>query len=243
MSTLDTLLDEELNNGYTVLTVDEPSRSIQYDGNLILGVEHDKYAERIYFVAPKIVGDDIDLSADTTRIDIKFTNGYGDSYFIQSTDVKTQEDGNVSFSWLLTEKVAVTHGNISFCVCAKQINAENIIEKEWHTAPFVGKVVTGIDVAIEDSEIITDITCASYALVKEVELYKEQLVIFQHDINGLATMVANKADMDSVYATIESAMARLNGEIDSKLSALESEIYAHLADLSGRVSALENSNK
>ena len=114
MSTVDTLLDEELNNGYTVLTIDEPTRSIQYDGDLILGVEGDKYAERIYFVAPKIVGDDIDLSASTTRIDVKFTNGYGESYYIQSTDIKAQEDGNVTFSWLLTEKVAVTYGNVPF---------------------------------------------------------------------------------------------------------------------------------
>lgn len=231
MSTVDTLLNEELNNGYTVLTIDEPTRSIQYDGNLVLGVEHDKYAERIYFVAPKIVGDDIDLSAKTTRIDIKFTNGYGDSYFIQSTDVKDQEDGNVTFSWLLTEKVAVTYGNVSFCVCAKQINTQNIVEKEWHTAPFVGKVITGIDVDIEDKEIITDITCASYALVEAVEGYEEAVKGYQTDIDDLATMVGNKADINHTHADISAVIAQLQANYQT--------LYTEYEALRVRVEALE----
>lgn len=184
MSTVDTLLDEELDNGYTVLTIDEPTRSIQYEGTLVLGVEHDKYAERIYFVAPKIVGDDIDLSASTTRIDVKFTNGYGDSYYVQSTDLETQDDERVKFSWLLTEKVAEVQGNVSFCVCVKQLDDSSVVEKEWHTAPYVGKIIQGVDATMEDLEIITDYTCPTYQMVQKVEEYEAALETMTEEFNS-----------------------------------------------------------
>ena len=177
MSTLDTLLDKVLNNGYTVLTIDEPTRSIQYDGELILGVEGDKYAERIYFVAPKIVGDGIDLL--NARIDVKFTNGYGDSYYTESNDAKLQDDGNVMFSWLLTEKVAITYGNVPFSVCVKTLDDNGSILQEWHTVPYTGKISKGVDATLEDTEIITDFTVPTYEMVQEFNKFNDRLDQFE----------------------------------------------------------------
>lgn len=214
MSTLDTLLDEALNNGYTVLTIDEPTRSIKYDGDLLLGVEGDKYAERIYFVAPKIVGDGIDLSADTTRIDVKFTNGYGDSYYVECNDAVVQEDGNVMFSWLLTEKVAVTYGNVSFTVCVKTLNAENTVEKEWHTVPYIGKISKGVETTLEDVEIITDFTVPTYEMVQEFNAFNSRLDDFWDE-------VANKADMEHDHAVATSSQNGFMSASD-KTSVLQS---------------------
>lgn len=241
MSTVDTLLDEELNNGYTVLTIDEPTRSIQYDGDLILGVEGDKYAERIYFVAPKIVGDDIDLSASTTRIDVKFTNGYGESYYIQSTDIKAQEDGNVTFSWLLTEKVAVTYGNVPFTVCVKQMDSTNTVEKEWHTAPYVGKVIKGVDATLEDVEIITDITCPTYEMLQEFNEFNTKLDDFWDE-------VANKSNLNHVHDVATSSQNGFMSASDkrsvlqsaSDIVTLQNNVTAINADIASLNKAQEN---
>lgn len=231
MSTLDTLLDKELNNGYTVLTIDEPSRTIQYDGKeLILGVEDDKYAERIYFVCPKFVGDEIDVSLKTNRVDVKFENGFGDTYFTQCADVELQDDGNVKFSWLITEKVAVTYGNVKFSVCIKEMNGESVVVKEWHTAPCVGKVMTGVDVGIEDLEVITDTTYPTIQLIEQVKSYETQVAgyeaeveAYRNDVDDLATLIgnsmttneANRKDIDSILE---------NGATKADLGVLEAQI-------------------
>lgn len=248
MSTVDTLLDEELDNGYTVLTIDEPTRSIQYEGTLVLGVEHDKYAERIYFVAPKIVGDDIDLSASTTRIDVKFTNGYGDSYYVQSTDLETQDDERVKFSWLLTEKVAEVQGNVSFCVCVKQLDDSSVVEKEWHTAPYVGKIIQGVDATMEDLEIITDYTCPTYQMVQKVEEYEAALETMTEEFNDsvknlgdsildLHTKVDSKADAGHSHKLATDTTAGLMSALDKKLV---NQSASDIEDMKGQITELES---
>jgi Skp family chaperone for outer membrane proteins len=232
MSTVDTLLDEELDNGYTVLTIDEPTRSIQYEGTLVLGVEHDKYAERIYFVAPKIVGDDIDLSASTTRIDVKFTNGYGDSYYVQSTDLETQDDERVKFSWLLTEKVAEVQGNVSFCVCVKQLDDSSVVEKEWHTAPYVGKIIQGVDATMEDLEIITDYTCPTYQMVQKVEEYEAALETMTEEFND------SVKELDDSIKELDDSIKELDTKVNSKADSGHSHSLA-TDTTAGLMSALD----
>lgn len=216
MSNVDTILDQELNNGYTVLTIDEPSRTIKYDGGeLILGVEDDKYAERIYFVCPKIVGDEIDVSLKTNRIDVKFENGFGDTYFTQCADVELQDDGNVKFSWLITEKVAVTYGNVKFSVCIKEMSAESVVVKEWHTAPCVGKVMNGVDVGIEDLEVITDTTYPTIQLVEQVRDYEHEVnqlnAYVEESVGALQTMVGDYySDIEANRNAIEETGAAVN---------------------------------
>lgn len=116
---------------------------------LLLGVESDEEAERIKFVCPRIVGDNIDLSTLQLRINYKNANGNKDSKIC--TDVTI--DGNyVRFSWLLTRKVTKYKGTVKFIICAIRTQSDGSIKNEWNTTLAEGKVLEGLEVDISEEE-------------------------------------------------------------------------------------------
>lgn len=149
---LESLLNAEINNGKTILTIDEPTRTIKYDGgSLLLGVEGDIDAERIYFQIPTLVGDGIPPLNASTDIFIDFTNGQHETYTSQSLDADDYGD-YVEFSWLLDSRIAVVAGEVIFRVRVVNTEDDGSI-REWHTANFVAKVLDGIDVDDSTQEI------------------------------------------------------------------------------------------
>lgn len=199
MSTIDTLLDKAINNGDIVLTIDEPTREIRYTGELLLGVEGDCQAEKIYFEAPKTVGNFIDLQAESTLIYVDFKTAEGEPYFIECGDREYHEDTDtVSFSWLLTERVAVKKGTVKFRVCVKTDEDE---PKEWHTSIFTGKILEGINVEGKSPEIVPDETITTYKLMEEVKALQARLA----DIEAYADSVVNTAIASYNYIPREDA--------------------------------------
>ena len=199
MSELDTLLDRAINNGDIVLTIDEPTREIKYSGELLLGVEGDCQAEKIYFEAPKTVGNFIDLQAESTLIYIDFKTAEGEPYFIECGDREYHEDTDtVSFSWLLTERVTVKKGTVKFRVCVKTDETE---PREWHTSISTGKVLEGINVEGKSPEIVPDETITTYKLMEEVKALQARL----SDIEKYADSVVNAAIVSKGYITEEEA--------------------------------------
>lgn len=170
---LQTLSEEP--SGPVTLIVNEKTRTIEYDGELLLGVEDDDNAERIYFVMPKMVGNDdlIDTSSTDVEIFIIYKNAINNIYKQQCTDVTVDGD-NVKFSWLLTRYAAAAAGKVSFMVCVQKLgtNTESkpIILNEWHTTPCKGTVLVGIDTDHTTSEVLPANSIASTAqLRKEVD--------------------------------------------------------------------------
>lgn len=108
MNNIDALLDGETSNKVT-LTVIEPTRSMSYNGQILLGVEGDHKAERIYFKAPRYIfmDEDVDLCSENIKIYIKFQNATNNTYIYECADKTTSDitgavqvtddgDGNVS---------------------------------------------------------------------------------------------------------------------------------------------------
>ena len=210
MSTIDTLLDKAINNGDIVLTIDEPTREIRYTGELLLGVEGDCQAEKIYFEAPKIVGNFIDLQAESTLIYVDFKNAEGEPYFIECGDREYHEDTDtVSFSWLLTERVAVKKGTVKFRVCVKTDEDE---PKEWHTSIFTGKILEGINVEGKSPEIVPDETITTYQLIEEIKALQARLA----DIEKYADSVVNNAITSKGYITEAAANATFATQADAE---------------------------
>lgn len=209
MSTIDTLLDKAINNGDIVLTIDEPTREIRYTGELLLGVEGDCQAEKIYFEAPKTVGNFIDLQAESTLIYVDFKNAEGEPYFIECGDREYHEDTDtVSFSWLLTERVAVEKGTVKFRVCVKTDEDE---PKEWHTSIFTGKILEGINVEGKSPEIVPDETITTYQLIEEIKVLQARLA----DIEKYADSVVNNAITSKGYITEDAANATFATQADA----------------------------
>ena len=153
------MLDAELRSiNEEALIIDEKTRTIGVPSDFLLGVESDEDVERIKFQCPKIVGDNIDLTA--MRLYINYQNGNGELGQYLCTDVETS-GSDITFSWLLSRNVLKYQGTVTFIVCAKKANEDGTLTNEWNTTTAQGKVLTGLeateDVVEKNSDVIEQI--------------------------------------------------------------------------------------
>lgn len=129
----------------------------------IFGVEGDKKVERLLFSFPRYVGDNIDLS--TLQLYVNFQNALGtdtpeaeDQYIVEDLAISGE---NVTFSWLLSQKVTAYIGTVQFIVCA--VNEQNgVQENVWNTTIGTGTVLEGLPVnspapTPDQSDVITQL--------------------------------------------------------------------------------------
>ena len=206
---LSNILSEDENNGPVILTVNENTRTIEYDGELILGVEDDDRAKKIHFKMPKLVGTDdlIDASSSSVEISVIFKNAIANVYKHQCTDITVDGDF-VTFTWLLTRMVTEAKGNVSFIVCVQNMGTDTdgnpVILNEWHTTPFVGTVLVGIDTDHNTPEVIVPYSTATTA----------KLI---NDIKGLSDKI--DTTLAEYEIRIEDAIPGYSkSEIDAKLA-------------------------
>ena len=109
----------------------------------ILGVESDEDSERVYFRAPRIVGDKIDPATLGLRINYQNANSQKDSYPV---DDLTVENEFITFSWLLSRKAVAYKGTVKFIVCAVRIGDNAEISNEWNTTLASAEVLEGLEV-------------------------------------------------------------------------------------------------
>ena len=107
----------------------------------IFGVYNDGNTERKHFRCPKIVGDNIDLSAMHLYINYQNANGQKYPYLVEDV----QKDGDyITFSWLIGPDVVAYKGQVKFILCAKKGT-----ELEWNTTLAEGVVLEGLEATEE----------------------------------------------------------------------------------------------
>ena len=123
--------------------IDSNTREIIFlDNSECFGVEFDKNTQRIEFSCPKIVGDNLDLTECTCRINYMNAKGFRDSYLID--DILVDGD-NITFTWALKSKVTAGRGICLFIFCARQVNENGVIEKEWNTTVAKASIKRGLE--------------------------------------------------------------------------------------------------
>lgn len=123
---------------YLEINADDRSIIIPAGENL-LGVENDNKGARKYFICPKIVGDNIDLTKSDIYINVQNASGEKsgkDRYPVQNM---TASGDNVTFEWVLERKVTSHKGSVRFAVCVR----EKGTEREWHTTFAIGNALEG----------------------------------------------------------------------------------------------------
>ena len=125
-----------------IFTVNPESRVITVPvSEKIFGVYNDGNTERKHFRCPKIVGDNIDLSAMHLYINYQNANGQKYPYLVE--DVQTDGD-YITFSWLIGPDVVAYKGQVKFILCAKKDTA-----LEWNTTLAEGVVLEGLEATDE----------------------------------------------------------------------------------------------
>lgn len=132
-----------------VIEIDADTRTmIIPDTERIFGVMSDEKGERKYFRCKRFVGNGIDLSKLDLRVIYQNASGLEsgrDKYIV--TDLATDREDYVTFSWELSRKVTAYKGIISFIVCAIKIGTDGIITNEWNTTLENGIVLDGLQVS------------------------------------------------------------------------------------------------
>lgn len=127
-----------------------------------LGVVSDEKVNRIQFLCPKIVGDNVDLTNYNLYINYQNAAGELNAYLIDDVQIAASTGGNViTFSWLLSRHVTEAAGIVSYIVCAKKSDGTNTTN-EWNT-----KVATGIVIA-NDIEPVNEIEEQNADIIEQI---------------------------------------------------------------------------
>jgi hypothetical protein len=179
------LLSEESD----ICTIDAKTRIIFVPSTIVVGgVQSDKNAERIKFSCPKIVGDNLDLSKFSVRINfenvssVDFNVSIKDQYICDDVAVDGE---NVTFSWLIGRNAARYMGTVRFIVCAVKTDSDSNISVEWNTAISEVPVLEGIEIdqpqiGQEEKDVINQLLeltkNTSAEAVQNVNSAKEQAI-------------------------------------------------------------------
>nr|DAO46192.1 MAG TPA: hypothetical protein [Bacteriophage sp.] len=221
-----------------VLEINPETREISIpDSEIILGVETDQKAERKYFHCPKIVGNNIDLSA--LELYVVFQNARNmeegkDRYHV--TDVKTTSDGYITFSWELSAKVTAYKGDVQFVVCAIKTDSSGVKQNVWNTTIAIGKCLIGLSSDMSASEeqsasdlytqLISELNSTASAKLSEVTTQIQTVGNNQvSNVNSAGTTQVNNiqnkgtevlASIPDTYTELDASVKQLNEQIRGK---------------------------
>ena len=245
----------------TIITIDENARTLSCKDKVLIGVESDYEAKRIYFVAPKFIWMDqkIDLSSQDVKIYVKYKNAYSEPYYVECTDKKVDETdaSKITFSWLIGDTATLRKGNVTFSVWFRkgtlETNSEGVKElknvtNEWHTTTITGEVLAGIDTSTATEEIIQDKTASIYALYERIYSTEKSFTVAaqnaKNDINTYkeaAETAAQNAQVAAETARTEAETAKtevldaINAKETASLTAIDAKKTDVLSSINTKV--------
>ena len=227
-----------------ICTIDAKTRAIFVPSTIVVGgVQSDKNAERIKFSCPKIVGDNLDLSKFSVRINfenvssVDFNVSIKDQYICDDVAVDGE---NVTFSWLIGRNAARYMGTVRFIVCAVKTDSDSNISVEWNTAIAEVPVLEGIEIdqpqiGQEEKDVINqllDLTKNTSAeAVQNVNSAKEQAIKDIQSVSQPDTTLTIEGGLAEAKATGE-AIGSIKEDISTKITKFyaSSQGETHLAD-------------
>lgn len=223
------LLSEE----FDICTIDAKTRIIFVPSTIVVGgVQSDKNAERIKFSCPKIVGDNLDLSKFSVRINfenvssVDFNVSIKDQYICDDVAVDGE---NVTFSWLIGRNAARYMGTVRFIVCAVKTDSDSNISVEWNTAIAEVPVLEGIEIdqpqiGQEEKDVINQLLeltkNTSAEAVQNVNSAKEQAIKDIQSVSQPDTTLTIEGGLAEAKATGEAI-----GSLKEDIVANSNELY------------------
>lgn len=223
------LLSEESD----ICTIDAKTRVIFVPSTIVVGgVQSDKNAERIKFSCPKIVGDNLDLSKFSVRINfenvssVDFNVSIKDQYICDDVAVDGE---NVTFSWLIGRNAARYMGTVRFIVCAVKTDSDSNISVEWNTTIAEVPVLEGIEIdqpqiGQEEKDVINQLLeltkNTSAEAVQNVNSAKEQAIKDIQSVLQPDTTLTIEGGLAEAKATGEAI-----GSLKKDITASSNEMY------------------
>jgi lysophospholipase L1-like esterase len=216
-----------------ICTIDAKTRAIFVPSTIVVGgVQSDKNAERIKFSCPKIVGDNLDLSKFSVRINfenvssVDFNVSIKDQYICDDVAVDGE---NVTFSWLIGRNAARYMGTVRFIVCAVKTDSDSNISVEWNTTIAEVPVLEGIEIdqpqiGQEEKDVINQLLeltkNTSAEAVQNVNSAKEQAIKDIQSVSQPDTTLTIEGGLAEAKATGEAI-----GSLKEDIVANSNELY------------------
>lgn len=213
-----------------ICTIDAKTRVIFVPSTIVVGgVQSDKNAERIKFSCPKIVGDNLDLSKFSVRINfenvssVDFNVSIKDQYICDDVAVDGE---NVTFSWLIGRNAARYMGTVRFIVCAVKTDSDSNISVEWNTAIAEVPVLEGIEIdqpqiGQEEKDVINQLLeltkNTSAEAVQNVNSAKEQAIKDIQSVSQPDTTLTIEGGLAEAKATGE-AIGSIKEDLSNKIT-------------------------
>lgn len=150
-----------------ICIISDITRMISIPANVQnLGVESDQDVKRIYFKAPRYVGDNIDLMSLRLYVNYRNAGGEEDAFIVDESETEVVED-NIIFSWLLSRRVTAYKGKVDFIVCGKRVDDGGNLTNEWNTTLAHLNVLEGLEVYAVPTQSEQDIITQLLSLMQE----------------------------------------------------------------------------
>lgn len=227
------LLSEESD----ICTIDAKTRVIFVPSTIVVGgVQSDKNAERIKFLCPKIVGDNLDLSKFSIRINfenvssVDFNVSIKDQYICDDVAVDGE---NVTFSWLIGRNAARYMGTVRFIVCAVKTDSDSNISVEWNTTIAEVPVLEGIEIdqpqiGQEEKDVINQLLeltkNTSAEAIQNVNSAKEQAIKDIQSVSQPDTTLTIEGGLAEAKATGEAIGSLKENKVDKPSAADDGKI-------------------
>lgn len=226
-----------------ICTIDSRTRTIFVPPEIVVGaVQSDKNAERIKFSCPKIVGDNLDLSKFSIRINFENVSSVDpdisikDQYICEDASINGD---NITFSWVIGKNAARYMGTIRFIVCAVKTDSDSNISIEWNTTVAQIPVLEGIEVdqpSLDENnkDIINQLLAitktASDEAVKNVNSAKEQAITDIQNVLQPDKTLTVEGGIADAKATGNAISSLREDKVGAYLTITSSEQLSSLAD-------------
>lgn len=114
-------------------TIDPLTRAITLDAHEVLAMKEDFRVSGVKFTVPNAVGVDIGFKLSDSVVRIMYKTPALVNYYTPTDFVLN--DTTATFSWIFDKNVTKAPGDVLFNVCGIITNNQQVITKEWHSAP------------------------------------------------------------------------------------------------------------
>lgn len=219
-------------NAEEFCTIDPETRTITVPlSKRILGTESDQETNRLYFKCPKVVGDNVDLSLFSLRINYQNAGNKKDQYLVE--DVKEEGD-TITFSWLLKRSVTAYKGNVKFILCAVKTTEDGAIKNEWNTT------------LNTECESLEGMEVDKAAVEEETKDIVEQLIAMMNlsAENAVHAVEEAKAKVDKevedFVLTAQKALSDVNDAGHAQMEEIKNSGSDIIGDIQGNIEVAQN---
>lgn len=219
--------------------IDEVTRVIDIPDSLkMLGITSDENSQVLTFRMPNIFEDYANLDF---RVNYQNANGERNTYVIPHVE---ENDGVLSFSWMLSRDVTKFAGTVQYCVCVIKTDDTGLITYEWNSLVAQGEVYEGLEVTdVPDEETSYDVVGQVIKTIKSEgaleKLFEDFLIEAGSDLTtNINALSRNVNVLSSSVSGISETFTEYQKTVNTRLM-IEDELFKSESGLLGLVGQKE----